>query len=47
MVVLIKSTFKEGFVEEAKESRRLVFQKEKGVAISGAVAAAVIVCWYF
>lgn len=34
-------------MEEAKESRRLVFQKEKGVAISGAVAAAIVVCWYF
>lgn len=47
MIVLMKSTFKEDFVEEAKEGRKLVFQKEEEVAVSGAVAAAVIVCWYF
>lgn len=47
MIVLIKSIFKEDFVEEDKEGRKLLFQKEKEVAVSGAVAAAIIVCWYF
>lgn len=47
MIVLIKSTFKEEMAEEAKEGRKLVFQKEIGVAVSGAVAAAIILCWYF
>lgn len=47
MIVLIKSTFKEDFVEEAKEGRKLLFQKEKEVAVNGAVAAAVVVCQYF
>lgn len=47
VIVLIKSTFKEDFSEEAKEDRKLLFQKEKGVAVSGAVAATIILCWYF
>lgn len=46
MIVLLKSTFKEHFVEEAKEGRKLLFQEEKEVAFSGAVAAAIIVCWH-
>lgn len=47
MIVLIKSTFKEDFAEEAKEGRKLVFQKEMGVAVSGAGGAGIIFCWYF